>query len=201
MNGRNSHFIMQTAIAYSATDVYVKKTMTEKLISIVQAAQELGRNKQYLFKLVDRFGLEKTLERSSGSKGQKIAYISMDGYKKIQDYINSTENTSVQEEATVSGYGVFYLIQLEPEHDPDRFKLGFATNIEERLRAHKTSAPYSTVVKTWPCKLLWEKTAIDSVTQGCERIHTEVFRANSIQEIEKRCNKFFALMPVDEEST
>ncbi len=94
--------------------------------------------------------------------------------------------------------GVFYLIQLEPMHDPGRIKLGFATNIKERLRSHKTAAPFSKAVKTWPCKLLWEKTAIDSVSQGCEKLHTEVFRSKSIEVIQSRCEKFFALMPTIE---
>ena len=31
--------------------------------------------------------------------------------------------------------GVFYLIQLEPQFDPGRFKVGFAANISDRLRA------------------------------------------------------------------
>ena len=91
--------------------------------------------------------------------------------------------------------GVFYLIQLEPEHDPGRYKLGFATNIEERLRTHKTAAPFSKVLKTWPCKLLWEKTAIDSVSQNCVRLHTEVFRSESIDDVQSRCEQFFKLMP------
>jgi hypothetical protein len=91
--------------------------------------------------------------------------------------------------------GVFYLIQLEPEHDPGRFKLGFATNIEERLRSHKTAAPFSKVLKTWPCKLLWEKTAIECASQGCARLHTEVFRTESIDEVQSRCEQFFKLMP------
>lgn len=91
--------------------------------------------------------------------------------------------------------GVFYLIQLEPEHDPGRFKLGFATNIEEGLRSHKTAAPFSKVLKTWPCKLLWEKTAIECASQGCVRLHTEVFRTESIDEVQSRCEQFFKLMP------
>jgi hypothetical protein len=84
---------------------------------------------------------------------------------------------------------------LEPNHDPGRFKLGFATNIDERLRSHKTAAPFSKLLKTWPCKLLWEKTAIDCVSQGCIQIYTEVFRTESIDVVLSRCYQFFKLMP------
>ena len=46
----------------------------------------------------------------------------------------------------------FYLIQLEPRVDPGRFKLGFASNPDERLRARRTAAPLARVVGTWPCR-------------------------------------------------
>lgn len=170
--------------------------MSEELISVTQAAIELGRQKQYLFKLIDRFGIDKIYEKSSDANGQRIAYISMSALAEIEQYISAADVSAEQSDDHSNNYpGVFYLIQLEPTHDPGRFKLGFASNIEERLRSHKTSAPYSVVVKTWPCKLLWEKTAIESATQDCEKIYTEVFRHSSIQEVEKRCAEFFALMP------
>ena len=172
--------------------------MNDELISIVQVAKELGRNKQFIFKLVNRFGIGKTMQKSSLSRGQKIAYIPKSGLKAIKEYLATSDEANISSpevgfESTTAG--VFYLIQLEPDHDSGRFKLGFATNLEERLRAHKTAAPFSTVINTWPCKLLWEKTAIESITQDCEQIHTEVFRYHSISEIERRCENFFSLMP------
>jgi hypothetical protein len=92
--------------------------------------------------------------------------------------------------------GVFYLIQLEPTHDPQRFKVGFAADMTERLRAIRCAAPFATVLKSWSCRRLWEKTAIDCVTADCEQVHTEVFRTHSIQEVTDRCDKFFGMMPV-----
>jgi hypothetical protein len=52
------------------------------------------------------------------------------------------------------------------------------------------------VLQTWPCKLLWEKTAIEFITPECERLHTEVFRAATIESITERCEKFFSLAPL-----
>ncbi|WP_395341191.1 hypothetical protein PN836_018640 [Ningiella sp. W23] len=175
--------------------------MSQKLISIIQVAEELGRQKQYIFKLVNRLKIEKVMQKSSGARGQTITYISIDDLERIKEHLltSSQANSSTPEVSFESATsGVFYLIQLEPEHDKGRFKLGFATNLDERLRSHKTAAPFSTVINSWPCKLLWEKTAIDSITQGCERIYTEVFRHDSIDEIEERCERFFALMPSPE---
>ena len=91
--------------------------------------------------------------------------------------------------------GVFYVIQLEPEFDPGRFKVGFAAGMSERLRQLRCAAPFIAVARTWPCRRLWEKTAIESVAAGCERLHTEVFRTGSLEEIIGRCERFFAVMP------
>lgn len=91
--------------------------------------------------------------------------------------------------------GIGKIKAIKKEHDPGRFKVGFATNINERLRQHKCAAPMAVVVKSWPSKLLWEKTAIDCVSAGCERIHTEVFRTASIEAVFAKCETFFAQMP------
>jgi hypothetical protein len=43
--------------------------------------------------------------------------------------------------------------------------------------------------------MLWERTAIDSVTEGCKQLHTEVLRTQSIEPVLQRCEQFFSLMP------
>lgn len=67
--------------------------------------------------------------------------------------------------------------------------------MNDRLRQHRCSAPYTKVIKTWACRRLWEKTAIECIAQECERLHTEVFRAQSLEAVEAKCEQFFALMP------
>ena len=91
--------------------------------------------------------------------------------------------------------GVFYIIQLEPQFDPGRFKLGWAGDIEERLRKHRCVAPFAKCVKKWPCRRAWEQTAIHKVADGSERLHTEVFRAASLMEVVERAEAFFSMMP------
>mgnify|MGYP001764822705 CR=1 FL=1 len=172
--------------------------MNNEVISVIDVANNLGKHKAYIFKILGRLGIDTVKEKNSAARGQKIAYITSDDYERLKEYLGGTEPEPglVPTLAQTDVGGVFYLIQLEPTHDPGRFKLGFATNIEERLRSHKTSAPFSKVLKTWPCKLLWEKTAIDCASQGCVRLHTEVFHTDSIDEVLSRCDQFFKLMPV-----
>ena len=172
--------------------------MNEDLISVSDAAQKLGIYKQTLFRVIKRLGVDTIKKKSSSHRGQAISYIT----KKDFDLIVDNQSIIKDHEKGVSpissaqiDHGVFYLIQLEPEHDPGRFKLGFASNMPERLRSHRCSAPFATIVETWPCHVLWEKTAIDCVTQGCEKLHTEVFRSTDIENVKRKCEHFFSLMP------
>jgi hypothetical protein len=38
-------------------------------------------------------------------------------------------------------------------------------------------------------------TAMDAVTDCCEKIHTEVFRTKCVENVRQKCDKFFELMP------
>ena len=172
--------------------------MNEEITSVIDAAEILGMQKQTLFKWLKRLNIDTIKEKSTAHRGQTISYISNLDLELIQRSIEKREIESSTNKTTRNTnveFGVFYLIQLEPEIDPGRFKLGFASNMNERLRDHRCSAPYAEIIETWECHVLWEKTAIDSVTQNCEKIHTEVFRSENIEEIKERCEAFFALMP------
>jgi hypothetical protein len=175
--------------------------MNDNRISVIDAANKLGMRKQTLFRMVKRLGVNTSKERDSAHRGQAIVYISETDFNLIASQINTqskTENGAPFASSQIDR-GVFYLIELEPDHDPGRFKVGFASNMAERLRQHRCSAPFSVVVETWPCHVLWEKTAIDCVTQKCEKLHTEVFRAKDIADIKAKCDQFFALMPALDE--
>ena len=173
--------------------------MDEELISVIDAASQLGlTHKQTLFKIINRLGLTPVKQRNSGHRNQIISYITTDDLELIKQHLlqsqSEVEGSKVSSELQIDR-GVFYLIQLEPEHDPGRFKVGFASNLSERLRDHRCSAPFATVLAKWPCRILWEKTAIDCVTQSCRRIRTEVFHTEDISDVMNRCEQFFSLMP------
>ncbi len=183
---------------------YVSHDMTENLISVKEFAEAKGLRRQTVFKVLKRLGIEPSKSKGgSAHRGQTISYITENDAHMVLDALASTRNYMGRHEsedldlpdATLYDVGVFYLLRLEPEHDPNRFKVGFASNLNERLRQHRCSAPYTQLVRTWPCRRLWEKTAIECVTDGCERLHTEVFRTQSFEAIEAKCSQFFALMP------
>jgi len=177
--------------------------MANDSISVIDLAVHHGIRKQQLFKVLKRLGVEPTMGLGTNNRGQRIAYISQDEASIVENALRSGDSSSDSgdEDADpiprvlLAEQGVFYLLQLEPSHDPGRFKVGFAGNLPERLRALRCSAPFAQVVARWPCKRLWEKTAIESVSADCERIHTEVFRTPSLASVREKCDQFFALMP------
>lgn len=182
--------------------------MSEDLISVIDVARQHGKRKATVFKVLKRLGITPAKRRSSSSKNQVVAYITQDEFRlvavemqTIADRDDENGDEAVSDDFVSAEVGVFYLIQLEPEFDPGRFKVGFAAGMSERLRQLRCSAPFATVVQSWPCRRLWEKTAIESVSAGCERLHTEVFRTGSLHEIIERCERFFAVMPPVQSST
>ena len=171
----------------------------EPLISIIEIAQIHGRRKQIVHKIVGRLGLRVHSVVAKNTRGQKASHITVRDYEthrqRFETKAIGTENASGVGQADA----VFYVILTEPRLDPGRFKLGFSANVSERLRSHRTSAPFSELVRTWPCKALWEKTAIDCIAAGCEQVGPEVFRTEDIQGVIWRANQFFKLMPTRHE--
>lgn len=177
--------------------------MNNDLISVIEAGRQLERGKSTIFKVVKRLRIETHKRRDLGSKNQVVSYLTQEDFLRVKEELLTVgpdngdgEEDSDNRDGFVSAeIGFFYLIQLEPKHDPLRFKVGFAANINERLRALRCSAPFATVVNSWPCRRLWEKTAIDCVSFGSERLHTEVYRCSSLETIKAKCEQFFGLMP------
>jgi len=92
--------------------------------------------------------------------------------------------------------GCFYVVQVVPEFSPNRIKLGFTTNVNQRLASYRTVAPTAKLVKTWPCGFSWEQAAIACATKDeCEKIGAEVYDCANLDEVLSRLDQFFQLMP------
>jgi hypothetical protein len=177
--------------------------MSDELISVIDLANQYGKRKQSIFKVLKRLGIEPKKLPGASNRGQIISYITNEESRLVVNELLSgstasgveEENSELFPEALLAEQGVLYLLLLEPDHDPGRFKVGFATSLPERLRQLRCSAPFAKVIRTWPCKRLWEKTAIECVTNGCEKLHTEVFRTTSLESVLAKCERFFELMP------
>ena len=169
------------------------------LMAVAELADELGTYRATIFKILKRLGIQPVKQRDSERGGQQIALVTPSEASAIREAFaagrRSGSDQSGGSEALAEDEGRFYLIQLEPEYDPGRFKVGFTTDLDGRLRHHRCSAPFAQYTKHWPCRRTWERAAIDCMTAGLEQLHTEVFRGPSLDEVLARGERFFAVMP------
>ena len=172
-------------------------------IAIVDLADDLQVRKQRIFKILPRLGIRPTQRREASRGNQNVATVSHSEAVAIRAEIEkaaastSTDGSRVGSPAAFAAddVGFFYLIQLEPEHDSGRFKVGFTMDLDGRLQKHRCSAPFAKYVRTWPCRRVWERAAIDCATNGCEQLHTEVFRGASLSQVAEHAETFFSMMP------
>lgn len=166
--------------------------------ALSELADELQCHKQTLFKIAKRLGIVPVKKRDSDRGNQLVSTVTgPEALELRQEFLMKARSNGEQvtdAEPLATDDGVFYLIQLEPSHDPGRVKLGFTTDLEGRLRKHRCSAPFAQCLQSWPCRRTWERAVIDCITVGLHQLHTEVFRG-SLDEITNRANKFFSLMP------
>lgn len=171
--------------------------MTEQgLKQVNEIARAYGKNRGSVHRIIKRLGIDVVKRRSETARGQVVNWIRETDLPRIEEAFRRSDSKKDQsKEETPFSFGNFYLITLEPKMDPGRFKLGYAADVKERLSSHRTAAPFAQIIKVWPCKIGWEKTAIDCISQGCEKLYTEVFRARDIQEAVSLADRFFSLMP------
>lgn len=166
----------------------------QEYMSLKQLAKKWGMDSSNARKYVLAQGFSFLKKRVEGSRGQLANVLTKEDAETI---------TAIREKqgftgrvVADNGEGWFYIIQLIPEFNPLRVKLGFASNVQNRLQAHRTAAPTARLVKAWQCKRVWERAATDSITRkGCELIASEVFECDDLVMLANRGDEFFALMP------
>jgi len=175
----------------------------EERIAIVDVADDLQVRKQRIFKILPRLGIQPTQRREASRGNQNVATVSQAEAAAIRSEIERSSESSSGSNArsgilaalSADDVGFFYLIQLEPEHDSGRFKVGFTMDRDGRLQKHRCSSPFARYVAWWPSRRVWERAAIDCVTTGCDQLHKEVFRAGSMEQVSARAQAFFTMMP------
>jgi len=166
----------------------------QQYISLKQLAQEFGLDRSNLRKYILARGFSFSKMRMPDSGNQLINVLTEEDAEQIR-MLREQEGFGEPKVLDVNG-GWFYVIQLVPELDSRRIKLGFASDPESRLKAHQTTCPTANLVGTWPCKRSWERAALDSATQSsCKLIANEVFDCDNIEALIAHCKAFFAVMP------
>ena len=170
-----------------------------------EIAPRLGMDHSRARKWLLDHGFEFATVRSAESHGQRtlalreeqivaaVALRRQQGFQINGQTPSSSETQAVMPE---SESGWFYIVQLVPELDSRRVKLGFSRNCKLRMDDYRTACPTASLLASWPCKASWETAAIASVTRDdCERIGEEVFQCGCVESLRKRVDEFFGLMP------
>src|SRR5438034_1386337 len=103
-------------------------------IAIVDLADDLQVRKQRIFKMLRRLSITPNQRRDPARNNQHVATVTFDEAASIRASILATDEASNNRLLGSIGStysedaGFFYLLQLEPDHDPGRFKLGFTTD-------------------------------------------------------------------------
>jgi hypothetical protein len=178
--------------------VVMTGVVSDDYISIKDLAKRLGMDRSHARRYVMKLGysFHKRRTRDSGSQLTLcVTCVEADqiaAQRRDKGFLASTM-------VAASDVGVFYVIQLVPDLDPRRPKLGFAESLEQRLSQHRTAAPTAHVLRVWPCKRTWELTAIDALTcEGCRLILNEVFECDDPERLAMRGDAFFCMLPSPE---
>jgi len=172
--------------------------MSEEYVPLKDLADELGLDRSNTRKYVLRHGVRPHKRRTPDSGSQLTLAVSISEAEYIrtkrreEGFLGTAKPVSKE-------VGVFYVIQLVPELDPRRIKMGYADDLGSRLGQHKTAAPTAKVVKSWPCRRSWEGTVMDSLTaSGCTLILNEVFECEDIDALVQKAGQLFSLLPPPE---
>jgi hypothetical protein len=167
----------------------------EQYVTLRELAEEMGLDRSNARKYILKAGFTFTKVRTPESGNQLTLALSREEAEAVLE-LRKSQGFGPGKRPIDNEEGYFYVIQIAPDLDPLRIKLGFTNNVESRLRAYQTVAPAAKLVKAWGCKRSWERAAIDSITrEGCQLIANEVFECENLEQVVKRGEEFFVLMP------
>ncbi|HET6882900.1 MAG TPA: type II toxin-antitoxin system VapC family toxin [Pirellulales bacterium] len=148
---------------------------TDQLVPLQRLAREMRVDRSHFRRYVVRLGITPQKRHTPDSGNKLVVTVTAHEADRIRAARRQQgyEVDGLQVEAVV---GVFYVVQLVPELDPNRVKLGFADDAAARLAQHRTAAPTAKLLKTWPCKRSSEFTVIDALSAAnCKLILNEVY--------------------------
>jgi len=167
----------------------------EAYISIKHLAEKLGMDRSHARRYVLKLGFKPLKRRTADSGSQLTLTVTTEEAEAILKH-RRDHGFTAQGKAVESEAGTFYVIQLIPEFDPKRIKLGFAIDLNDRLAQHRTAAPTAKVLQSWPCKRSWEVTVTDCLSSvACRHILNEVFECNNLDDLVRRGDELFRILP------
>ncbi|SRR6266487_824354 len=169
--------------------------MVEGYVLLSTLAQEWGIDRSTARKYALRRGFDFARVRGEDRTHQAVLALKIEEAELLRE-VRSQEGYSGNVHPIENGIGVFYVVQIMPDADSTRLKLGYASDATRRLASYRTLSPEARIVRTWPCRSTWERAAIDSLTaENCILIGGEVYGCADIENLLARGDAFFACMP------
>lgn len=165
-------------------------------VTIQELADDWGMARTNARKYVLKQGFTFASIRTPDTRGQATLALSSEDAEAVREVRRRQGFLKGAATPIENGDGYFYIVQVVPELEPRRVKLGWTYDIDSRLSAHRTAAPTAQLVRAWPCKKSWEGTAMASLTRcGCQLIANEVYTCDNVEAITERADQFFSLLP------
>lgn len=162
----------------------------DDLYSFSELAIIFNMNKGNLIKLIQKMGLKTFEYRSPEHKNQIVKAINKEGFDLLNKYRLGPDR--IESDILVKKEE-FYLIQICPDISLKRIKIGYTTDIEQRIGNYKTICPTCKLIKTWPCKRIWEKAIIDmAIVKDFVKLGDEVFDCD-IEKLIERLDLIFKM--------
>lgn len=169
--------------------------MNEEYVLLSTLAQEWAIDKTTARKYARKQGFDFTRVRGNDPSHQAVLALKANDAELLRE-VRSQEGYTNNGMPVENGIGVLYIVQIMPDADPTRVKLGYATDASRRLVSYRTLSPTAIIVKTWACRSSWERAAIDSLTtENCTLIGGEVYACADIERLIQRGDTFFSYMP------
>lgn len=166
-------------------------------VLLADLAKELGLDRSNMRKYAIKHGFSFLQVRTPESRGQITLALTEQEAEAIRELRSKQGFQPGQPGQPVeNGFGWFYLVQIAPDLDPRRIKLGFAFDPMRRVDSYRTLSPTVILVKTWRCRTSWERAAIDSLTRlNTISLGGEVFQIEDLDLVIHYGDAFFSIMP------
>ena len=159
-------------------------------VIINELASEIGTDRSRLQRYIKKLGIVPSRVRNEASRNQATLAITPEEAERVrQARADAGFRISGHQARPVNPEnGDFYVVLPDPDARPNRVKVGFATSLDERLKAYATANPGVALLESRPCKKSWEAAWIALITSapGCRHVAGEVFDCDDIQPLRDR---------------
>jgi len=165
-----------------------------KYVTIKQLAFDLGMDRSHARRFVAKSGVKAIKRRDPGSNNQLVLTVTEAEAARVIDARHALGyNQSKPTQDPDQGW--FYVIQLVPDLDPRRIKMGFTNSIDARMAQHSTAAPTLKLTVYWPCRRAWEVAFMDCLRNvQCDHIRNEVFTCHNLDALIETGNRLSVVL-------